>query len=166
MGHKNLERLYRTPSINDQCRSIPIKILALIWNTYWSAFGSKLPRLQSIPINSDFRSMLGFWLALIGIGHWSRHSCISYVQSSGQLILWTQLLSTQACNHMNAKKGIQLLLLMAIQCHTTESVCFLSHSSWTMKKKLLWNLWLSDRIGLSSFRCVNTAWQMWCPFSF
>ena len=46
---------------------------------------------------------------------------ISYVQSSGQLILRTQLLSNQACNHMNVKKGIQLLLLLAIHRHTTES---------------------------------------------
>ncbi len=50
---------------------------------------------------------------------------ISYVQSSGQLSLWTQLSSTHACNHMNAKKGIQLLLILAIHCHTTESVEFL-----------------------------------------
>ena len=32
------------------------------------------------------------------------------------------LLSTQACNHMNIKKGIQLLLLLAIHRHTIESV--------------------------------------------
>ncbi len=49
---------------------------------------------------------------------------ISYVQSSGQLTLWAQLLSTHACNHMNAKKGIQLLLILAIHCHTTESAAW------------------------------------------
>ncbi len=47
---------------------------------------------------------------------------ILYVQSSGQVILRTQLLSKRACNHMNVKKGIQLLLLLAIHHHTTESV--------------------------------------------
>ncbi len=31
-------------------------------------------------------------------------------------------LSTQACNHMNAKKGIQLVLILAIHRHTNESV--------------------------------------------
>ncbi len=37
-----------------------------------------------------------------------------------------QLLSTQACNHMNTKKGIRLLLLLTIHCHTTESAVFLN----------------------------------------
>ena len=36
-------------------------------------------------------------------------------------------LSTQACDHMNVKKGIQLLLLLAIRRHTTESVLLFSH---------------------------------------
>ena len=60
-----------TPSINAQCRS-------KFW--HWS-------QCRSIPINADrflsesigierrFESMPWFWLALIGIGHWSKESC-------------------------------------------------------------------------------------------
>ena len=49
----------RTPSINAQCRSMPIKIMALI----------------PMSINSDWEAFRINAMILIGIGHWSGESC-------------------------------------------------------------------------------------------
>ncbi len=80
---------FRTPLINVQCQSMPIKIMVLIRNT---------SQCRSMPINADQNhgngrhwshwlavigndrywsasgSISGFWSVLIGIGHWYRES--------------------------------------------------------------------------------------------
>ncbi len=63
--------LYRTPPINAQYRSMPIKIMALIQNV------SQCRSLIGIDRNwSPLGSMPEFWSTLIGIGHWSRKPCL------------------------------------------------------------------------------------------
>ncbi len=94
----------------------------VIYLDYWS---------NQIPPEQHFIHMLIGQVHLESTCHASLLLCtfslhfpsISYVQSSGQLILRTQLLSNWSSNHMNVKKGIQLLLLLAIHRHTTESAC-------------------------------------------
>ena len=81
----------------DQCRSVPIKIMALIRNvSQCQSLPIIADQCRSIPLNSSqFReeligidrnwstlgSMPEFWLALIGIGHWSRESCTLLIGS-------------------------------------------------------------------------------------
>ncbi len=65
----------RTPPINAQCRSMPLKIMALIRN--WSALIGIDRHWDHMDQCQNFDR---HWLALIGIGHWSRESW--YIQTS------------------------------------------------------------------------------------
>ncbi len=95
----------------------------VVYLDYWS---------NQIPPPQHFNHMMISQVHLQSTCHGSILLCIfslqfpsiTYVQSSGQLILRAQLLSNQECNHMNVRNGIQLLLLLAIHRHTTESVVY------------------------------------------
>ncbi len=60
--------LGRTPLINAQCPSMPINA------NQNSCIGPNVDQFRSI--GRHFGSMPWIWLALIGIGHWSRESCM------------------------------------------------------------------------------------------
>ncbi len=70
--------LFRTPLINAQCRSIPIKILSLIrilLNTTQPINFSQCFSIKYCGIGIN--NTLIFWSILVGIDrHWSRRSCI------------------------------------------------------------------------------------------
>ncbi len=132
----NANQFWSIPLNADQCRSMPDQgiIKTCLINSAWSGIDRHWEELIGIDRNwSTLGSMPEFWSALIGIGHWSRESCVCPYTSSSvtkQLLIVTRIsvVHAQNCTLMikMKKRLIKCITTSPIpssDCHLLDAVC-------------------------------------------